>query len=130
MNRKMCKNKIVADSVTYSNSQLLIDIPVPTTGYYNGCTYCLEVSQAIPATATVAAPVYITIGGVTTTTYPLLNCNGIQLTASQICTRMCYGVKVVTNATSGSFMLTAPLNCNCAGGALPSLPVASTTTGT
>lgn len=125
MNRKMCSCKIVADSVTYSNSQLLIDIPTPTTGYYNGRTYCLEVSQAIPATATVAAPVFITIGGVTTTTYPLLNCNGVQLTAGQISTRMCYGVKVVNNTTSGSFMLTSPLKCTGAASVIPSLPIAA-----
>lgn len=122
MNCKICKRLVVSDSVTYSNSQLLIDIPSATYG--NGCKYCLIIVDAIPTTATVAAPVYITIGGVTTTTYPLLNCNGVQLTASDISTRMRYGVVVRTSTSGGSFVLTSKLACNN-DGLLPSLPVAA-----
>lgn len=123
MNCRVCDKLIISDSVTYSNSQLIIDIPANT--YDNGRCYALLVAQAIPATATIAAPVYITIGGVTTTTYPLLNCNGMQLTACNIKTHTRYGVVVRTNATSGSFVLTDKLSCGC-GTRLPSLPVAAT----
>lgn len=124
MNCKVCKKLVVSDSVTFADNQLLIDVPEATYG--NKCHYCLLVAQAIPTTATIAAPVYITIGGVTTTTYPLLNCNGVQLTASDIASRMRYGVVVRTNATSGSFVLTSGLKCGC--DSVPaSLPVATTT---
>lgn len=110
---KFCKNLIFSDSVTVGTidgvSSLLIDIP--DTGYFNCRKFCLGVIQTIPDTATINMPVYITIGGVATTGFPLVDCNGLQLVASQIENRFKYKVQVFNNTASAIFRVYNLPNC-------------------
>lgn len=100
---KICPKAIYSNSVAVVSisgiETLVIDIPA---GYYpNGGQYCLFIIQSIPATATINMPVAISIGGVTTTVYPLVRCDCSQVTACGIRTRHRYTVRVSTNATGG-----------------------------
>ena len=123
----ICKKAIFSTAVTVitvdGTDNLVIDIPTGT--YFDGCQYCLFVTQAIPATATINMPVSISIGGVTTTVYPLVRCDCAQVTACAIRTRKRYPVRVSTNATGGVFKVLCGLSC-APNNALASLPVAAT----
>lgn len=125
-NCRICDKLIVSSSVTVVGATLVIDIPTPTSSYFNGNNYCIVVAQPIPDAATVNMPVAVSIGGVTTTLYPLINANCTQVTASAINTRVRYKVRVVTSATGGSFKLLSPVRC--ATNNLAGLPVTATTT--
>lgn len=122
-NCKMCDRIIISDSVTFAGGNLVIDIPAGN--YLNGKKYCLVVAQSIPTEATIGAPVFVSIGGVTTTLYPLDKCNCQQAVACNIRTRTKYPVVVATNATSGSFRLLAKVPC-APDNALASLPAGDT----
>ena len=128
-NCKICNRLIISNSVTVVTvagvDTLLIDIPAAT--YMDGWRYCLVVAQTIPNTATINMPVAITIGGVTTTVYPLTRCDCAQVTACAIRTRTKYPVLVSTNATGGVFKVLAGLSCT-PNNTLASLPVATTAT--
>lgn len=104
---KFCPNFVFSDSVTIvtvdGTDTLVIDIPGAPSAYYNCRKICLAVTQAIPAAATLDMPVAISIGGVTTTVYPIVSCNCAQVTARQIDTRYKYKLKVFTNGTGGVF---------------------------
>ena len=83
---KICPKAIYSNSVTIAaiagTETLVIDIPA---GYYpNGGQYCLFIIQSIPTTATINMPVAISIGGVTTTVYPLVR--RLQLAESELVT--------------------------------------------
>lgn len=119
---KLCDNLIISDAVTFAGGVLTIDIPEGS--YRNGCKYCIVIAQAIPDTTTINAPVVITIGGVATPTYPLLDRCCRQVLASQISTRRRYSTRVVTNATGGNFKLLGGIQSNEA--ALPALPAPAT----
>lgn len=120
---RLCDNLVISTSVTFADGTLLIDIPVGSYG--NGCKYCLIVAQSIPDTATINAPVAITIGGDTTTTYPLLDCCCAQIVASQIQTRTRYATRVTTSVDGGSFKV---LNCiRSAANVLSALPAPDAT---
>ena len=80
------------------------------------------VAQAIPTATTISAPVFISIGGDTTTLYPLVRRNCVQATACNIRTRTKYSVCVATNTTSGTFRLLGDIGC-CGAEVLPSLPI-------
>ena len=84
----LCSHIVISQSVTYSDNVLAIDLPAGT--YENGETYCLVIAQDIPIDTTIAADVVITIGGDTTTTYPLVNNNCTNIQACQIQTRVKY----------------------------------------
>ena len=99
---KLCKKLILSTAVNYTAGN--VDIVIPAGSYLDGEKYCIVIAQAIPATATINAPVVVTIG-TGTTLYPLLNDNGVQLTASAIRTRTRYAACVVTSPTGGSFRL-------------------------
>ncbi|MGM9682558.1 MAG: hypothetical protein ACI3XQ_03070, partial [Eubacteriales bacterium] len=67
---RLCDRLIISSAVTFTGGNLIINIPA---GSYRNCEkYCIVIAQAIPATATINAPVYITIG-TGTTLYPLTN---------------------------------------------------------
>jgi hypothetical protein len=119
---KLCDNLIISDAVTFTGGVLTIDIPEGS--YRNGCKYCIVIAQAIPDATTINAPVVITIGGVATPTYPLLDRCCRQVLASQISTRRRYSTRVVTNATGGNFKLLGCIQSNEA--ALPALPAPTT----
>lgn len=105
---RLCDRLIISSSVTFTGGNLIINIPA---GSYRNCEkYCIVIAQAIPATATINAPVYITIG-TGTTLYPLTNRCCAQVTACGIRTRTKYSTVVVTNATGGSFRLLGQPAC-------------------
>lgn len=126
---RLCQKAIFSDSVTVVTvdgvDTLVIDIPSST--YRDNCRYCLFVIQSIPATATINMPVAISIGGVTTTVYPLVRCNCSQVTACAIRTRHKYSVLVSTNAAGGVFKVLKGLSC-APNNALASLPIEPTVT--
>lgn len=127
----LCPNLIISTSVTVvtvdGTDTLLINIP--TGSYRNGCKYCIVIAQAIPATATINMPVAVSIGGDTTTVYPMTNKCCAQITACSIRTRTRYPVCVSTNATGGTFKVLSGLCC-APNNALASLPVTTTATTT
>ena len=124
---RLCPNLIISTSVTVITingvDTLVIDIPAGT--YRNGCKYCIVVAQTIPATATINMPVAISIGGVTTTVYPLTNACCAQVTACAIRTRTRYPVCVSTSATGGTIKVLSGLSC-APNNALASIPVPAT----
>ena len=99
---KLCDKLVISSGVTFTGGNVVINIPAGD--YRNGCKYCLVVAQAIPATATIAAPVVITIGA-GTEQYPLTRCDCSQVTACGIRTRTRYSTIVSTNATGGTFKM-------------------------
>lgn len=119
---RLCDRLIISDSVTYTaaTNSLVIDIPAGT--YYRGCKYCIVVAQAIPDTTTITALVYVSIGGDTTTLYPLVRSNCAQVTACSIRTRTRYATCVVTDTATGSFRLIGDVPCS-PNSALASLPI-------
>lgn len=123
-NCKLCDNIIISTAVTVVTvdgvDTLVINIPAATYG--NCCRYCLVIAQTIPTTATIAMPVAISIGGDTTTVYPLVRCDCAQVTACDIRTRTKYPVIVSTNTTGGVFKVLKNLSC-APNNNLPSLPV-------
>ena len=99
---KLCDHLVISQAVTYDSGVLTINIPA---GSYENCDkYCLVIAQAVPANAIVGAPVVITIGE-GTVAYPLLLCNGVQMTAGTLRTRTKYSTVVQTSATGGSFRI-------------------------
>ena len=128
---KMCPRAIYSNSVSVitidGTDTLVIDIPA---GTYGNCKrYCLFIIQAIPSTATINMPVAISIGGMTTTVYPLTRCDCSQVTACAVRTRTRYPVLVATSGAGGVFKVLKGLSCapsNC----LASLPVTTATPAT
>ncbi|MDE7104975.1 MAG: hypothetical protein K2O36_03750 [Ruminococcus sp.] len=123
---RLCDRLIISNSVTVvtvdGTDTLVIDIPQRA---YNNCgKYCIVVAQAIPAAATILMPVAISIGGVTTTVYPLTNSCCQQITACGIRTRTKYSTRVITTATGGQFRLLGNVCCYPSTN-LTSLPVAT-----
>lgn len=127
---RLCRNIVISDSVTVvtvdGTDTLVIDIPA---GFYPDMgRVCLVVAQTIPTTATITMPVAISIGGDTTTVYPILNCDCTQVTACAIRTRTRYGLRINTNATSAVFKTIRKLNCYPAD-TLAAIPVAAVAAG-
>lgn len=128
---RICDKIIISTAVTVvtidGTDTLVIDIPANT--YRDHCDFCLVVAQTIPLTATIGMPVSISIGGDTTTVYPLIRCNDCsQVTACAIRTRTPYPVIVATTPTSGVFKVLRNLSCS-PNNNLPSLPVATAAEG-
>lgn len=112
-NCRLCRNIVISTAVTVvtidGTDTLVIDIPA---GFYPDCRrVCLVVAQTIPATTPITAPVAISIGGDTTTVYPIVNCDCSQVTACAIRTRTKYGLRIATSATSAVFKSLKQLNC-------------------
>lgn len=123
---KICRNLIISTGVsivTVDGTDTLV-IDLPTGQYIDGCKYCVVIAQAIPTTATITTPVAFSIGGVTTTVYPFMNCNCVQVTACGVQTRVRYPVCVLTNSVSGVFRSMKPICCYPTTN-LASLPVAT-----
>ena len=99
---QLCRRLIISQSVTFADGVLTINIPAGT--YSNGEKYCIVIAQTIPETATINAPVVVTIG-TGTQQYPLTNCNCSQVTACALRTRRRYSTVVSTSATGGTFRL-------------------------
>lgn len=99
---KLCDRLIISQAVTFADGTLTINLPAGS--YQNGQKYCIVVAQSIPDTATINAPVVVTIG-TGTVQYPLTKCNCAQVTACGIRTRTKYSTVVGTTATGGTFRL-------------------------
>ncbi len=108
-----CPRKIFSNSVTIVTiggvDTLVIDVPLQT--FTNCQKGCLVIVQNIPTAATIGMPVAVSIGGVTTTVYPVVNCDCSQVTACMLRTRRRYPFKVSTNTTSGTFKILKNLSC-------------------
>lgn len=124
---RLCPNLIISTAVTLvtvgGTDTLLINIPAGT--YRSGCKYCIVVAQSIPTTVAIGTPVAISIGGDTTTVYPVTNRCCAQVTACAIRTRTRYPVCVSTSATGGTFKVISGLSC-APNNALASLPAPTT----
>ena len=124
---RLCPNLIISTAVTLTTvsgtDTLLINIPEGT--YKNGCKYCIVVAQNVPTTVPIGTPVAVSIGGNTTTVYPLTNRCCAQVTACAIRTRTRYPVCVSTSATGGTFKVLSGLSC-APNNALASIPVPAT----
>lgn len=110
---QLCRNLVISTAVTVVTvgdvDTLVIDIP---TGFYPDCRkVCLVVAQTIPTTATITMPVAISIGGDTTTVYPIVGCDCAQITACAIRTRTKYALRISTTSTSAVFKSLNPLPC-------------------
>jgi hypothetical protein len=116
----LCPNIVISTSVSLVGTTLVIDIPAAT--YNNGDKLCLVVAQSIPAATTITAPVAISIGGDTTTLYPIVGYGCGQVTACAIRTRTRYPMVVTTNATSATFKVLRGLSC-APENALATIPV-------
>ena len=127
-NCKICSRIVISTSVAVATvngtDTLVINLPAGTYG--DGCKYCVVVAQAIPTTATISMPVAFSIGGDTTTVYPFMNCNCVQVTACGVQTRTRYPVAVLTNATSGVFRSLRHICCYPTAN-LSSIPASATT---
>ena len=113
-NCRLCDRLVISTAVTVvtveGTDTLVIDIPAET---YRDCQrLCLVIAQAIPTTATIAMPVAISIGGDTTTVYPLVRCDCAQVTACAIRTRTRYPLRVSTNSVGGVFKVLKGLSCS------------------
>ena len=108
-----CPRKVYSSSVTIVTvdgvDTLVIDVPQQT--FRNCQRGCLVITQTIPTTATIATPVAISIGGVTTTVYPVVDCNCMQVTVCALRTRRRYPFKVSTSITGGTFKILKNLSC-------------------
>ena len=109
-----CKRKVFSDSISLVTidgvDTLVVDVPAQT---FNNCQRgCIVLIQNIPTTATIATPVAISLGGDTTTVYPVLNncCN--QITACALRTRRRYPFVVSTTSTGGVFKILRNLSCS------------------
>ena len=115
---RLCNRLIISQSVTFTDGTLIINIPAGS--YNNGCKYCIIVAQAIPDTATVNAPVVITIG-TGTEQYPLTNRCCVQMTARRIDTRTRYSTVVSTTPTGGGTFKILGNVCSCPANNLTSI---------
>ncbi|MBO7230072.1 MAG: hypothetical protein J6V20_01495 [Bacteroidaceae bacterium] len=111
---QLCRNLVISTAVTVvtvdGTDTLVIDIPA---GFYPDCQkVCLVIAQTIPTTATIAMPVAISIGGDTTTVYPIVACDCAQITACAIRTRKKYPLRISTTPTSAVFKSLGGLSCS------------------
>ena len=126
-----CPKKVYSSGVSVATvgtvSTLVID--VPTQSFRNCQRGCLVIVQSIPAEATISMPVAISIGGDTTTVYPVVSCNCNQVTACALRPRRRYPFKVATTPTGAVFKVLKNLSC-APNNALLSIPAVDTTTPT
>lgn len=108
-----CPRKVYSVSATVvaidGVNTLVID--VPQQSFRNCQRGCLVITQNLPEEATIFMPAAISIGGVTTTVYPLLSCNCEQVTACMLRPRRRYPFKVSINGTNGVFKILKNLSC-------------------
>ena len=122
-----CTRKIYSVSVmvvTVNGVDTLV-IDVPQQNFNNCQRGCIVITQNIPLTATIGMPVAISIGGDTTTVYPVVSCDCSQVTACALRSRRRYPFKVLTSPTSGVFKILRNLSC-APNNDLAAIPVATT----
>lgn len=95
-------------AVTFADDTLTINLPQNT---YNRCgVYYLRLTEPIPATTTITAPVVITIG-TGTVEYPLLSACGGQVVAASLRSGYSYPITLVPGGTDGAFKVLDKLWC-------------------
>ena len=114
---KLCDRLVISQAVTFTGGNVVVNLPAGS--YRNGCKYCIVIAQAIPAAATINAPVVVTIG-TGTEQYPLTNRCCAHVTACGIRTRTRYSAVVSTSATGGAFRLLGK-TCPCPDNSLASI---------
>lgn len=114
---KLCDRLVISQAVTFTGGNLVINLPAGS--YNNREKYCIVVAQAIPAAATINAPVVITIG-TGTEQYPLTSRCCAPVSACGIRTRTRYAAVVSTSGTGGTFKLLGSA-CPCPTNNLPSI---------
>jgi hypothetical protein len=105
---KLCNRFIISNSVTFTGGNLVINIPAGS--YLDNNRYCIVVAQNVPTSATINAPVFITIGS-GTILYPVTKRDCTQLTACGVASRTRYAVRVETSASSGVFRMLGNVCC-------------------
>lgn len=126
----LCDKLIISAGVTFTGGNLIINLPA--NSFRCGDKACIVVAQAIPATTTINAPVFITIG-TGTQLYPLTKKDCRQVTACGIRTRTRYSTCVETTPTGGLFRLLGNTCCapnnnlRSINGTAPAAPAAPTT---
>ena len=105
---RLCDSLVLSQAVTFADGTLTINLPA---GSYNrGEKYCIVIAQTIPATATITAPVAVTIGD-GAVEYPLVDRCCAQVTACALRTRTRYATVVATDAAGGTFKLLGRAAC-------------------
>ena len=104
----LCSKLILSTSVSFTGGNLVVTIP--DGSYNNGEKYCIVVSQSIPDTTTINAPVVIQIG-TGANLYPVSKKNCAQLTASGLRTRTKYAMRVHTSVNTATFRLLGDVCC-------------------
>lgn len=99
---------VTASAITFAAGTLTINVPQRTFGSCG--VYFLRLTEAIPDTATLTAPVVITIGD-GTVTYPLVDRCGGQVTAASLRSGYSYPIALVDGAPSGAFKVLDKLWC-------------------
>lgn len=126
-----CSKKIYSQSVTIvavdGVDTLVIDVPLQS--FRNSQRGCIVIIQNIPLGATISMPVAVSIGGDTTTVYPVVACNCNQVTACSLRVRRRYPFRVTTTPTGGVFKILKNLSC-APNNNLLTIPALETTTGT
>lgn len=130
-NCKLCRKIVLSQSITFDAGTNTLIVDLPAQSYGNNCTYCIILAQPIPDTATITAQVVFTIGGVTTTTYPFLNCDCTPILASQVRTRTRYKTRVSTAVGTGVFKYIGDCKLPCKASVnAQSIPLPTTTPAT
>lgn len=108
-----CPRKVYSSGITVEtiNTVDTLVIDIPQQSFNNGQRGCIVLTQNLPATATIVMPVAISIGGVTTTVYPVVSCDCSQVTAAALRTRTRYPFRVSTTPTGGTFKILRNLSC-------------------
>lgn len=101
---RLCDRLIISQAINYSAATNTLNINLPAGSYNNGEKYCIILSQNIPATTAIGAPVVFTIG-TGTELYPLVNRCCRPVTACGVRTRTKYSVCVETTATGATFKM-------------------------
>ncbi len=99
---RLCDRLVISNAVAFTGANLVINLPAGS--YQNREKYCIVIAQTIPATTTINAPVFITIGA-GTELYPLTKPNCSQVTACSLRTRTRYSTCLVTTPTTATFRL-------------------------
>lgn len=107
---RLCDRLILSSTVTFDTTTGALVVNIPEGSYGNGEKYCIVIAQTIPNTATVNAPVVITIG-TGTTRFPLVTKCCQPVTASSLRNRTKYSTTVQTTATGATFRLLGDI-CN------------------
>ncbi len=95
-------------AVTFADDALTINLPQHT--YNAGGVYYLRLTEPIPETATITAPVVITIGA-GTMEYPLISLCGGQVLAANLRSGYSYPITLVPGGTDGAFKVLDKLWC-------------------